>query len=100
MFAFSEPRHSCDDPQFEIELRREVCEKHILFGLDAKVIARRQELDDFLFALPGGRYASVHLTWSQESDPTWPSTAIYDSSAQMQSEVQRDIDEWNELESS
>ena len=99
MFAFLEPWHPCDDPRFETELRREVCEKHVLFGVDAKIVARRQDLDDFLFALPDGRYANVHLTWSRDSDPIWPNTEIYDSIEQMQSEVQRDIDEWNELES-
>jgi len=98
MFRFSEPWHPCDDTRFETELRRELCEKHVLFGIDAKIIARRQDMDDFLFELPDGRFANVHLTWARESDPVYPGTEIYDSVEHMQSEVQQDIDFWNELE--
>jgi hypothetical protein len=97
-FAFSEPWHPCDDARFEKELARELCEKHVLYGVPAKIVARRQDLDDFLFELPDGRFANVHLTWSRESNPTWPSTEIYDSVEQMRSEIQQHIDEWNELE--
>jgi hypothetical protein len=98
-FSFSEPWHACDDQWFEEELRREVCERHVLFGINAKIIARRQDCDNFLFALPDGRFADVHLTWSKESDPTWPDTRIYDSAEQMRATIQSDIDEWRELDS-
>jgi len=96
--TFSEPWYPCDDRYFEEELRREVCEKHVLFGIDAKIIARRQDLDDFLFELPNGRFANVHLTWSKESNPTWPGTEIYASADQMWAAIQSDIDEWKKLE--
>jgi hypothetical protein len=98
-FPFSEPWHSCDDEYFEEELRREICEKHVLFGIEAKIIARRQDCDDFLFALPNGRFAGVHLTWSKESNPTWPGTTIYDSAEQMWMAIQDDIDDWKWSES-
>jgi len=96
-FDFSEPWHRCDDARFEAELRRELCEKHVLFGIDAKIIARRQDCDDFLFALPDGRFAGVHLTWSKEPDPTWPGTVIYGAAEQMWAAIQSEIDEWREL---
>lgn len=99
-FNFSEPWHPCDDTRLEAELRRELCAKHVLFGIEAKIIARRQDCDDFLFALPGGRFADVHLTWSKESDPTWPGTFIYDSAEQMWAAIQSDIEEWRELDNS
>lgn len=98
MFTFSEPWHPCDDTRFEKELARELCEKHVLYGVPAKIIARRQALDDYLFELSDGRFANVHLTWSHESNPTWPRTEIYDSEEHMRSEIQQHIDEWNEIE--
>lgn len=61
------------------ELRREVVSGHVLFGVPVRVLARRQDCDDILFQfLDGtGRVAKVHLTWQQESDPSWPSTTVY-----------------------
>ena len=97
-FTFLEPWHHCDDARLEIELRREVCEKHVLFGIEARIMARRQDCDNCLFSLPNGRFAEVHLTWPKESDPTWPDTRIYDSEQQMRVAIKSDIDEWNEIE--
>lgn len=99
MFSFSEPWHQCNDARFEKELSREICDKHVLFGLGVKIIARRQDLDDFLVELSDGRFAKVHLTWSLESDANWPSTEIYNSVEHMQLAVQQHIDQWNELQS-
>lgn len=98
MFTFSAPWHLCDDVRFETELARELCDGHVLYGVHAKIVARRQDLDDFLFELPDGRFANVHLTWAHESHPTWPSTEIYESVEHMRSEIQQHIDEWNEIE--
>ena len=67
----------------EAELRRELAGGHPLFGMPAIAIARRQDQDDVLFALPDGRVAEVHLTWrgQPEPDPRWPYTTIYQSVA-------------------
>ncbi len=61
------------------ELRREVCNKHILFSVDAQAIARRCDCDDVLFKLSNftHQYAVVHLTYSRESDSTFPITELY-----------------------
>lgn len=99
MFEFCEPWHACSDSKFESELQRELCPEHELYGLAAKIIARRQDLDDFLFALPDGRFANVHLTWAKETNSLLPSTEIYDSREIMEQKIQGHIDEWNELES-
>src|SRR6476646_6787246 len=65
----------------EEQLRREISERHVLFGEIAQLVARRDDTDDALFALPTGRVAEVHLTWSKrpEQDPRWPATAIFNS---------------------
>ena len=97
MFRFSEPWHPCSDKSFEEELHREVCDEHVLHGIELRVIARRQDMDDFLFALPDGRFANVHLTWSQETDPLWPSTEIYETQEIMEAEIKRQVDEWDDL---
>ncbi|MDO5640879.1 MAG: hypothetical protein Q4G26_00625 [Paracoccus sp. (in: a-proteobacteria)] len=66
-----------DAARMEQELRRELSPGHVLHGVTATAIGRRQGRADRLFLLPDGRVAQVHLTWQAESDPRWPSTEIY-----------------------
>jgi len=79
------PWHAEDRPDiqeaWERQLSRELCAEHGLSGESAKLIARRQDMDDALFALSGGRVAEVHLTWKQgvEEDPHWPGFGLYAS---------------------
>ncbi len=71
-----------DGAALEEQLARECGPKHPLFGAKTKLIARRADTDDALFALPDGRVAEVHLTWRQsgpEPDPRWPAAGIHDS---------------------
>ena len=63
----------------EEELPRELCPEHVLKGIAATALGRRWRRDDVLFLLADGRFAQVHLTWHQESDPQWPDTQIYES---------------------
>jgi hypothetical protein len=65
----------------ERQLRREICKRHVLHGESVRLIARRADTDDALFALTGGRVAEVHLTWRQgtEPDPRWPGASIFPS---------------------
>lgn len=69
----------------ERQLAVEVSPRHILYGALVRLIARREDTDDALFALDDGRVAEVHLTWksSTEEDPRWPATALFAS-----------LDEW------
>lgn len=97
VFEFSDPWHPCDDQSLVDELYREVGTEHQLHRIGAKVVARRQDQDDVLFELSDGRFAIVHLTWSTECNPAWPSTNIYDSRLAMETEIQREIDEWRRL---
>ena len=84
-FEWLEPWYAVDDEIVAAGLARqlaiEVSPRHVLFGKSARLIARRADTDDALFALADGRVAEVHLTWSRhaEPDPRWPATAIFDS---------------------
>ncbi len=69
-----------DGRALEEQLARECGPGHRLFGVKVKLIARRGDTDDALFALADGRVAEVHLTWRQsgpEPDPAWPATGIH-----------------------
>lgn len=63
------------------QLAVELSERHVLHGESVRLVARRSDTDDALFALSGGRVAEVHMTWrkSAEPDPRWPATAIFAS---------------------
>jgi len=67
----------------EIELHREICEGHVLYGLECFAIARREDRDDFLFSVQGAAAPiySVHLTWSwsEETSPDWPYAVSFES---------------------
>lgn len=82
---FLEPWYGVDDAAMggalERQLGIEVGERHRLYRVPVKLIVRRQDCDDALFALADGRVAEVHMTWRRgvEDDPRWPSTAIFAS---------------------
>lgn len=84
-FAWLSPWYAVDDSDIraglEAQLRREICSSHVLHGESVRLIARRDDTDDALFALAGGRVAEVHLTWKNgtEDDPRWPATGIFAS---------------------
>jgi hypothetical protein len=63
------------------ELLREVPKGHVLFQIPVSPIARRLDRDDVLFSILDGsdRFATVHLTWSSETNPAWPQTRIFES---------------------
>lgn len=65
--------------KLEAELRRELPAAHQLQGRPVRAVARREDQDDVLFrsAAEDGPVFCVHLTWSKESDPSWPSTDTY-----------------------
>ena len=69
--------------KLEAELGRELPSAHVLAGLPAKALARRQKRDDVLFQLADGSLADVHLTWRIETLAGWPSTVIH-----------KDLDAW------
>jgi hypothetical protein len=84
-----------DETAWARELTRECPVGHLLHGREARFVARRQDRDDFLVALSNGEVAMVHLTWAQETDPSWPASALYESLAIWRDEVMvPDHEEW------
>lgn len=63
------------DPQerhsLELELAREMPPEHLLFGRSARLLARHERRNDFLFRIGESEVAQVHLM-SAEIDPFWP----------------------------
>lgn len=81
-FLFHDPWQISNSEKFLLELRKEVCEDHVLYNKELRVVARRIDRDEYLFWLTNeGKFAQVHLTWrgSVEKDPFWPVTELYDS---------------------
>ncbi|WP_144083524.1 hypothetical protein [Hyphomicrobium nitrativorans] len=72
----------------ERQLMLEIPQSHILARESVRLIARRGDTDDALFALTEGRVAEVHMTWrrSPETEPHWPATAIFSSLAEWAAE--------------
>jgi hypothetical protein len=61
----------------EDELAREMPPQHLLNGKAVQLIARHEKRDDFLFWLGNSEVAQVHLTWSIETDPSFPHSQIF-----------------------
>jgi hypothetical protein len=61
------------------ELRRELSQKHVLYGRDLKAVATRRDRDDVLFEIDNKDepLVVVHLTRRQETDPRWPTTKFF-----------------------
>jgi hypothetical protein len=63
--------------ELEQELDRELIPGHVLHGLRAEAIAVRQLRKETIWWLPDdAAWALVHLTWTTESDPRWPTAVI------------------------
>ena len=84
-FAWLAPWYPIEDEDIAAALVRqltvELSAQHALHGESVRLLARRGDTDDALFALNGGRVAEVHMTWrkSADTDPRWPATAIFAS---------------------
>src|SRR5687767_11071706 len=72
-----------DEAKTVAELHRELPSGHVLFGGTVQAVGRRQDCDDVLFYLGESlpHFAVVHLTYSPESRPEWPSTTLFDTLA-------------------
>jgi hypothetical protein len=81
-FAYRPPWRAADTP-LEEQLRREVPRGHVLYGLSARAVARRQDNDDVLFELFGADllagFALVHLDWRSRPGrfTEWPHTVPF-----------------------
>jgi hypothetical protein len=91
------PWHQLADPgPTETELRRELPAGHVLLDVPIRALGYRQDRDDVAVALLDGshRFAIVHLTYRQETDPRWPNTEILDSAKALQSRVNTDQEDF------
>jgi hypothetical protein len=82
---------------FRAELLREVPPGHVLRGMTVlTAIAYREDRDDVAFALPDGRIALVHLTWSRREamPPNHPTTDLLDSLATFQHIMEQHHRDW------
>ena len=64
----------------ENQLQKELSEAHVLFGVEAVAVARRQENDDVLFYLPKHEipFSVVHLTWDgRQKNPQFPHAEFF-----------------------
>jgi hypothetical protein len=105
-FAYRVPWHATTPGDLHEELARECCEEHCLFGVTARVVAHRQDCDDFLFELFGarapGEFAVVHLVFGgrRETNPNWPETRVFPTfQAWVTHCMQPDADDWDLTES-
>jgi hypothetical protein len=70
-----------DKGALERELARETCPGHPLHSVRVKALYRRHPHDDVLFEVFDSdfQYYCVHLTWSVETNPNWPSITRFRS---------------------
>lgn len=54
-------------------LERELSPAHVLRDRVVAALARRDDCDDVVVRLDDGRLCVVHLTWSVETNPRFPS---------------------------
>jgi hypothetical protein len=63
--------------EIERELASEVSEGHPLFRCSSRGVALHRHRKEAVFWLPEqASWAVVHLTWSREADPRWPTTVL------------------------
>lgn len=67
--------------KFSAELKREVCDEHVLAGRSMEAVARLNGRDDFLFRdnRSTDECFVVHLTWREEASPDFPWTTRFSS---------------------
>jgi len=63
------------------QLNREFSPGHVLYGVEAKAVAKATNRDDMLLELydHSKSLAVVHLTWSKkvQADPCWPTVRFF-----------------------
>ena len=81
-----------DRHYFKRELAREVCDSYVLSGQQVTAMAQGGNGDDIVFFVHASppRLAVVHLTYNanRETSPDWPSTGIYDTLAELLTDIE------------
>lgn len=67
-------------------------------GKKGRIVGKNEGTDDVLVQLAGGRYAIVHLVWSNNrGDATHPSAVVYPSGAEASAAIAADADDFRLL---
>lgn len=79
----------------ESELSKELYQGHQLFGLNLKLLAKREDSDDILVTDNQNFYV-VHLTWSGKNETGgFPSTFKFKSQNELQEKLDGDCAEYD-----
>jgi hypothetical protein len=74
------PWHTAKEAsRLDAQLAKELPSGHALVGIPVHAVAERQDCDDVLFQLldGSGRMVVVHLTYSVNVSPAWPTTEFF-----------------------
>jgi hypothetical protein len=98
---WKEPWYLLDQPSrrrgLARELALEVGPLHPIWGTDPVVLGTRDDCDDIVVSLSGGRFAIVHLIWHGAIDQfpdRYPSTKLFADAAAFQRQIDADADDW------
>ncbi|MBA3041650.1 MAG: hypothetical protein KJ670_08775 [Alphaproteobacteria bacterium] len=74
----------------------EISPQHPLWGEKGRIVGKNEGTDDVLVQLAGGRYAIVHLVWSNNpGDVIHPSAVVYPSDAEASAAIAADADDFD-----
>ncbi len=82
---------------FQSRLAVEITEVHPLWGKIALVLGRRVDQDEILVKLTDGRFARIHLVWSDNPraySAEYPWTTIYESLDDFAASMEKDAAEY------
>ncbi len=82
---------------FQSRLEVEITKAHTLWGQIALVVGRRRDQDEILVKLTDGRFAAIHLVWSDDPrsySAEWPPAVIYKSLDDFVASMRADADEF------
>ena len=81
---------------FEKQLRKEMCDGHVLEKESFRACARAYPNDDVMFELNGNRFAIVHLTYFQSKAANgYPSTTIYETLEDAVKSIYQEYENWD-----
>jgi hypothetical protein len=79
---------TAEGERLRTELDRELAVRHVLHGKRADAVAVRQNFKESIWWLPDeAAWAVVHLTWSTETDPSWPMAVLVENWTEVVAEL-------------
>lgn len=95
---YREPWCAIEDDKRRAGLQRqydlEISPQHPLWGEGGRIVGKNEGTDDVLVQLAGGRFAIVHLVWSNVTgDAIHPDTAVYPSALEASRAIAADAED-------